>query len=94
MDKEKEKQLTSGNAKVTNQESRDVNTQFNAGGNDSDYDGGHPDDALNEEQKKEQQEYRAGKSYNSGGNDSDYDGGHPEDTEPESEGRIGSKDKN
>lgn len=94
MDKEQKKQQTSEDSKVTDQDSNESANQFNAGGNDSDYDGGHPEDALNEEQKKEQQEYKTGTSYNSGGNDSDYDGGHPGDVEPESKGHIGSKDEN
>jgi hypothetical protein len=67
---------------------------FNTGGNDSDYDGGHPEDALSREQKEKQQKHQTDDSYNAGGNDSDYDGGHPEDVKPDSEGRIGSKDEN
>lgn len=96
MDKEQKKKQISdseGN-KVINQDSNESTNQFNAGGNDSDYDGGHPEDVLNEEQKKEQQEYKTGKSYNSGGNDSDYDGGHPGDVETESKGRVDSKEEN
>ncbi|MFC4713286.1 hypothetical protein [Planococcus dechangensis] len=61
--------------------------KFNSGDNDSDYDGGHPQDAFstsedeaksgNSKKKKDMKE----KSFNEGGNDSDYDGGHPKDAE-------------
>lgn len=48
--------------------------RFNAGGNDSDYDGGHPG-GYEEEQSDADAEGSG--SFNEGGNDSDYDGGHP-----------------
>lgn len=57
--------------------------KFNAGGNDSDYDGGHPKDGSPKSKERtdateqQRQEDSNGKSFNSGGNDSDYDGGHP-----------------
>lgn len=64
---------------------------MNAGGNDSDYDGGHPSDSDPESDAriKNGEEYarrQHGKdeidtsSFNEGSNDSDYDGGHPEDS--------------
>lgn len=79
------------------------NQDFNAGGNASDYDGGHPkdahpdsegrivseDDSLNS--KKSGEERRDAKSFNTGGNDSDYDGGHPKDVSEDSPGHIDSK---
>ena len=81
-------------------------TEFNAGGNDSDYDGGHPKDVFPEsrgriespeEQQNQDQENpdeSNSESFNSGGNDSDYDGGHPKDVFPESKGRIDSDSDN
>ena len=45
MDKEQKKQQTSEDNKITDQDSSESTNQFNAGGNDSDYDGGHPGDA-------------------------------------------------
>lgn len=73
-------------------EERSGSTRFNAGGNDSDYDGGHPADrssenagsiSSNSERKSRESEDKAkskGKSFNRGGNESDFDGGHPEDS--------------
>lgn len=89
MDKEQKEQRTS-----VDLDSSKSKKQYNAGENDSDYDGGHPEDALTEEPKEKQQEHSANDSYNAGGNDSDYDGGHPKDVDPESEGHISSKNKN
>ncbi|WP_223640439.1 hypothetical protein [Planococcus sp. 4-30] len=94
MDKEQKKQRTSKNTESTGQNSVEEKKNFNAGGNDSDYDGGHPEDALSKQQKEKQQKQQTGDSYNAGGNDSDYDGGHPEDVKPDSKGRIGSEDEN
>lgn len=95
MDKEQKKQQrTSENTEFTDPNSIEEKKSFNAGGNDSDYDGGHPEDALSKGQKEKQQKQQTGDSYNAGGNDSDYDGGHPEDVKPDSEGRIGSEDEN
>ncbi|RNF40282.1 hypothetical protein [Planococcus salinus] len=80
---------------------------FNAGGNASDYDGGHPKDVYPEsegrissdEERPNQKEKSDKKSldeneFNAGGNDSDYDGGHPQDVSPKSEGRIDSNNDN
>ena len=61
--------------------------KFNSGNNESDFDGGQPQDAFStsenqvdsENQKK--QKDKKEKSFNEGGNDSDYDGGHPGDAE-------------
>ena len=90
------------NEKKNNVDSEKEETRFNAGGNDSDYDGGHPGDASTqsegrirseEEQardKKDQEKNKQSNSFNSGGNDSDYDGGHPKDAGSDSEGRIDS----
>lgn len=94
MDKEQKKQWTSENTEFTDPNSVEEKKSFNAGGNDSDYDGGHPEDALSKKQKEKQQKQQTSDSYNAGGNDSDYDGGHPEDVKPGSKGRIGSKDEN
>lgn len=58
-------------------------TTFNAGSNDSDYDGGHPEGGpsksgeRNESSEQQERQDSNGKPFNSGGNDSDYDGGHP-----------------
>lgn len=95
MEKEQKKQWTSENVESTDPDSREAKKRFNAGGNDSDYDGGHPGDAVAKKHKPNEKlrEHSTGNSYNSGGNDSDYDGGHPEDVKPESEGRIGYKNK-
>ena len=95
MDKEKKPQ-TSNHSQDPDKDSVESGTSFNAGGNNSDYDGGHPEDALAQEHKnnEKQQEHSTDESFNAGGNDSDYDGGHPEDAKPESEGHISSKDKN
>lgn len=49
--------------------------QFNAGGNASDYDGGHPAGSFSEEEASEESEDQG--AFNAGHNDSDYDGGHP-----------------
>lgn len=79
---------------------------FNAGANDSDYDGGHPQDAspqsdsqinsseerLNREEASRSED--AANSFNAGGNDSDYDGGHPDDVSPSSKGSISSEHSN
>ena len=60
--------------------------KFNAGGNSSDYDGGHPGDSPpgGESQvgsgQTEQKENKK-QSFNAGGNDSDFDGGHPKDSQ-------------
>ncbi len=68
---------------------------FNAGGNDSDYDGGQPKDTSPGSEGRvdadstEAEEKENKKSFNSGGNDSDYDGGQPQDAQPGSEGRVG-----
>ena len=94
MDKEQKKHQTSGDSEFTDPNSVGEKKSFNAGENDSDYDGGHPEDALSKEQKEKQQKRQTGDSYNAGGNDSDYDGGHPENIKSDSEGRIGSKDEN
>lgn len=80
---------------------------FNAGGNDSDYDGGQPKDVYPESEgridsgeenvnkrKENAPQSEEKPSFNAGGNDSDYDGGHPKDVNSESEGRIDSSDKN
>ncbi|MGI2327960.1 hypothetical protein [Planococcus sp. YIM B11945] len=77
-------------------------TEFNAGGNDSDYDGGHPNDVSSQsdgrinssEERLNQEEESRDPGFNAGGNDSDYDGGHPEDVFPESKGSINSKQTN
>lgn len=68
--------------------------KFNAGGNNSDYDGGQPQDGIqgsegrvDEKQATEKKEQQK-KEFNAGGNDSDYDGGHPKDANKGSEGRI------
>lgn len=77
---------------------------FNAGGNASDYDGGHPKDTEPESEGriKNGEEYARRQegvdeidndSYNSGGNASDYDGGHPEDSSGNSEGKVDSDKK-
>lgn len=80
--------------------------EFNAGGNDSDYDGGHPQDVSpqsdsqinsNEERLNREEEERSGDAataFNAGGNDSDYDGGHPDDVSPKSKGSIDFKQSN
>ena len=94
MDKKQKKLWTSENTEFTDPNSVEEKKSFNAGGNDSDYDGGHPEDALSKKQKEKQQKQQTSDSYNAGGNDSDYDGGHPEDVKPGSKGRIGSKDEN
>ncbi|MCM3610138.1 hypothetical protein M4S82_02680 [Planococcus sp. MERTA32b] len=76
-------------------------TDFNTGGNDSDYDGGHPKDSKSDSDGriKSGEEYarrQHGKdeigdeAFNAGGNASDYDGGHPEDSSSDSEGKIDS----
>lgn len=44
MDKEQKKQQTSENTKLTDPDLRESKEEFNTGGNDSDYDGGHPED--------------------------------------------------
>ena len=69
----------------------------NAGGNDSDYDGGHPSDSESHDKHGEEYARRQhGKdeidtaSFNQGGNDSDYDGGHPSDSTGSSIGKIDS----
>ncbi|WP_033542404.1 hypothetical protein [Planococcus sp. CAU13] len=75
---------------------------FNAGGNDSDYDGGHPKDSQPDsdgriDNGEEYARRQHGKdeidtsSFNAGGNDSDYDGGHPADSSSNSEGKIDSE---
>lgn len=64
--------------------------KFNAGDNDSDYDGGHAGDTQSEsgDHTKNGESYArrqhgkdeiGDKSFNEGDNDSDYDGGHPKD---------------
>lgn len=78
--------------------------EFNAGGNASDYDGGHPKDVDTKSggRIKNGEEYarrQHGKdeieerSFNAGGNASDYDGGHPEDSSSDGEGKIDSDKK-
>ncbi len=96
MDKEEKKQQTSENNQDAGKDSAENSTSFNAGENNSDYDGGHPEDTLAPENTnmEKQQEQSTNESFNAGGNDSDYDGGHPEDAKPGSEGHIGSKNKN
>ena len=88
--------------KKNNVNSEKAKTQFNTGGNDSDYDGGHPKDVSAESEgrirsekeqarhKEDQEENAQSNSFNSGGNNSDYDGGHPKDAKPGSEGRVDS----
>lgn len=75
------KQQNSLESEPASTNSKHNDRQFNAGGNESDYDGGHPGDASAQKNQptKSQQEHSTGNSYNSGGNDSDYDGGHPKD---------------
>lgn len=51
--------------------------RFNAGGNDSDYDGGHPGGFTVQDDGQSDAADEGGGSFNEGGNDSDYDGGHP-----------------
>ena len=75
--------------------------KFNAGGNASDYDGGHPEDGKPEEDPTKNGESYArrqhgkdeieDRSFNEGGNASDYDGGHPQDSSEDSEGKIDSE---
>lgn len=84
----------------------DSEKNFNTGGNDSDYDGGHPQDVSpqsdsqinsSEERLNREEESRsedAANAFNAGGNDSDYDGGHPEDVSSESKGSINSEHSN
>lgn len=52
-------------------------TRFNAGGNDSDYDGGHPGGFNADDEEQSGSGDEGGGSFNAGGNDSDFDGGHP-----------------
>lgn len=72
------------------EQNADEDKDFNAGGNASDYDGGHPGDSHSEtdDDLKSGEEYARrqhgkdeieDKSFNAGDNDSDYDGGHPKD---------------
>jgi len=89
-----------------NREANEKENEFNAGGNNSDYDGGHPSDVSpqsdsqinsTEERLNREEESRsedAANSFNAGGNDSDYDGGHPDDVSPASEGSINSEHTN
>ena len=80
-------------------------TEFNAGGNDSDYDGGHPRDVSSDSSgrihsgeegmnRKEGADEESGNAFNAGGNDSDYDGGHPKDVSADSPGHIDSNQDN
>ena len=79
-------------------EEKDVN----AGGNATEYDGGHPKDSQRDSdgRLKSGEEYARrqhgkdeieDKSYNAGGNDSDYDGGHPTDSSKDNRGKIDSE---
>ena len=98
----KDQNMDPENIEQTATDSNHSKKGFNTGGNDSDYDGGHPKDVYPEsrgriDSKEEQQsqgqenpEEKDAESFNSGGNDSDYDGGHPKDVFPESKGRINS----
>lgn len=94
MDKERKQHSETLNGAAL--DSSKAKTQFNSGGNESDYDGGHPEESSvqADENKQSQKNSPASNSYNSGGNDSDYDGGHPEDAKSENEGHISSEDKN
>lgn len=56
--------------------------QFNAGNNDSDYDGGHPGESFSQDEERSSEENAEDGSFNAGQNDSDYDGGHPGDSSP------------
>ncbi|MDQ0428046.1 hypothetical protein QOZ98_000872 [Planomicrobium stackebrandtii] len=89
MGKEENEQQNSEKLKSASANSSNKETHFNVGGNDSDYDGGHPEDASVQNRKPDemQQEDSTNDSYNSGGNDSDYDGGHPEDVHPKNKGK-------
>ncbi|PSL34364.1 hypothetical protein B0H99_10991 [Planomicrobium soli] len=92
--------------KMELEEEKSNKKDFNAGGNDSDYDGGHPQDGSphsdsqinsSEERLNREEEDRsedAANSFNAGGNDSDYDGGHPNDVSPDSKGSINSEHAN
>ncbi|OHX56379.1 hypothetical protein BB776_05100 [Planococcus salinarum] len=85
-------------------EKESTDKDFNAGGNASDYDGGHPKDSdpksggrINNGEEYARRQHGKDeieeRSFNAGGNASDYDGGHPEDSSSDSEGHIDS-DKN
>lgn len=89
MGEEEKKQQNFENSEFGESVSSKKHQQFNAGKNDSDYDGGHPDDALTKKHKpnEKQQEHSTSNSYNSGKNDSDYDGGHPEDANRKNKGK-------
>ncbi|TWT16049.1 hypothetical protein [Planomicrobium sp. CPCC 101079] len=95
------------NRKTDQEELESMNKKdFNAGGNDSDYDGGHPQDVspqsgnqinsseerLNREEASRSED--AANSFNAGGNDSDYDGGHPDDVSSDSKGSVSSEHSN
>lgn len=103
-DKKNERNLDPERLEQNGESESAEETDFNTGGNASDYDGGHPKDSQpdSDGRIKNGEEYarrQHGKdeidneSYNSGGNASDYDGGHPEDSSSDSEGKIDS-DKN
>lgn len=89
MGKEENNQQNSEELESASVNSSKKDTQFNAGGNDSDYDGGHPGDASAKKHKpiEKQQEHSTSNSYNSGENGSDYDGGHPEDANSKNKGK-------
>lgn len=65
------------NEEVEKKEKKQQKLRFNAGGNDSDYDGGHPGGFSVEDEERSAAEDEGGGSFNAGGNDSDFDGGHP-----------------
>lgn len=103
-DKQNERNLDPERMEQQEESGTSDNKDFNAGGNSSDYDGGHPEDSQpdSDGRIKNGEEYarrQHGKdeieerSFNAGGNASDYDGGHPEDSSSESEGKI-DPDKN
>ncbi|MBT2569444.1 hypothetical protein [Planococcus sp. ISL-110] len=89
MDKEANKQQNSEDIEFAESDSRKKDALFNAGRNDSDYDGGHPEDVVAKDRKlkENQQEQSTSDSFNSGGNDSDYDGGHPGDAKLKKKGK-------
>lgn len=100
-DKNKDRNLDPERLEQNGENGSSGTSGFNAGGNDSDYDGGHPKDSHPESEGRvdngaEYARRQHGKdeidtsSFNEGGNDSDYDGGHPEDSTTNSKGKIDS----
>lgn len=98
-DKKNERNLDPERIEQNTENKTSDNEDFNAGGNASDYDGGHPKDSQPESDGriKNGEEYarrQEGKdeiednNFNAGGNSSDYDGGHPKDSSSDSEGKI------